>query len=79
MDRCAAYPQFAEAIQDGQVIIDPMTESDLRLAVTGPADAAGLEVDRALVETILGDLRAGRSAGDRSPPGRPSGSGSNPT
>ncbi|WP_243716688.1 AAA family ATPase [Actinomadura darangshiensis] len=62
-DRCAAYPQFAEAIQDGQVIVEPMTESDLRLAVTGPAAVAGLELEPGLVETILGDLRTGRAAG----------------
>ncbi|TDC57179.1 hypothetical protein E1281_05955 [Actinomadura sp. KC345] len=64
-DRCAAYPSLAEAIQDGQVIIEPMTESDLRLAITGPAAAADLEVEPALVETILGELRAGEAAGGR--------------
>ncbi|MFB4306832.1 AAA family ATPase [Actinomadura sp. GTD37] len=64
-DRCAAYPQFAEAIQDGQVIVEPMAEPDLRLAVAGPAAAAGLEIEPALVETVLADLRAGRDAGDR--------------
>ncbi|MEO3867356.1 WD40 repeat domain-containing protein [Nonomuraea sp. B12E4] len=64
-DRCAAYPRFAEAIQDGQVIVEPMTESDLRLAITGPAAAAGLDLEPGLVETILGELRDGRAAGDR--------------
>ncbi|MEV4109734.1 WD40 repeat domain-containing protein [Nonomuraea sp. NPDC049695] len=64
-DRCAAYPQFAEAIQDGQVIVEPMTESDLRLAITGPAAAGGLEIEPGLVETILGELGADRAAGDR--------------
>jgi WD40 repeat protein len=64
-DRCAAYPQFAEAIQDGQVIVEPMTEPDLRLAVTGPAAAVGLEIEPGLVETILSELRDGRAAGDR--------------
>ncbi|MEV4362291.1 WD40 repeat domain-containing protein [Nonomuraea sp. NPDC049625] len=58
-DRCAAYPQFAEAIQDGQVIVEPMTEPDLRLAITGPAAAAGLELEQGLVEIILAELRAG--------------------
>ncbi|MEU6720172.1 WD40 repeat domain-containing protein [Nonomuraea sp. NPDC046802] len=57
-DRCAAYPQFAEAIQDGQVIVEPMTESDLRLAITGPAAEVALRIEPGLVETILGELRA---------------------
>ncbi|MGP3911464.1 nSTAND1 domain-containing NTPase [Nonomuraea sp. 10N515B] len=64
-DRCAAYPQFAEAIQDGQVIVEPMTESDLRLAITGPAAAVGLEIEPGLVETILGELRVDQAADDR--------------
>ncbi|TDE57225.1 hypothetical protein E1295_08880 [Nonomuraea mesophila] len=64
-DRCAAYPQFAEAIQDGQVIVEPMAEPDLRLAITGPAAVAGLELEPGLVEIILDELRAGRDAGDR--------------
>ncbi|MFC5819145.1 hypothetical protein ACFPUY_28950 [Nonomuraea harbinensis] len=64
-ERCAAYPHLAEAIQDGQVIVEPMTEPDLRLAITGPAAAAGLELEPGLVEIILAELRAGPSAGDR--------------
>ncbi|MEV0196165.1 AAA family ATPase [Nonomuraea sp. NPDC050691] len=58
-DRCAAYPQLAEAIQDGQVIVEPMTEPDLRLAITGPAAAVGLELEPGLVDIILLELRAG--------------------
>ncbi|WXK67671.1 ATP-binding protein [Nonomuraea sp. N2-4H] len=58
-DRCAAYPRFAEAIQDGQVIVEPMAEADLRLAITGPAAAAGLRIEPGLVETMLAELRAG--------------------
>jgi len=64
-DRCAAYPQFAEAIQDGQVIVEPMTESDLRLAVTGPAAAVGLGIEPGLVELVLSELGEGRTAGGR--------------
>lgn len=64
-DRCAAYPQFAEAIQDGQVIVEPLAEPDLRLAITGPAAAAGLELEPGLVELILGELPTGRVTGDR--------------
>ncbi|MFG6194348.1 NACHT and WD repeat domain-containing protein [Nonomuraea sp. JJY05] len=58
-DRCAAYPKLAGAIQDGQVIVEPMTEPDLRLAIAGPAAAVGLELEPGLVEIILRELRAG--------------------
>ncbi|MEU4223301.1 hypothetical protein AB0F17_03305 [Nonomuraea sp. NPDC026600] len=63
-DRCAAYPQFAEAIQDGQVIVEPMAEPDLRLAITGPAAAVGLEIEPGLVDIILSELRVGGVQGD---------------
>jgi WD40 repeat protein len=64
-DRCAAYPQFAAAIQDGQVIVEPMTDADLRLAITGPAAAVGLEIESGLVETMLSEVRGGRGDVDR--------------
>ena len=57
-DRCAAYPELARALQEGQFVVGPMTESDLRLAITGPAEAAGLRIDPDLTETTLHDLRA---------------------
>ena len=62
-DRCAAYPELAGALRDGQFVVGPMTESELRVAITGPADAAGLRIDPALTDTILGDLRS--AGGDR--------------
>jgi WD40 repeat protein len=62
-DECAAYPQLAGALQDGQFVVGPMSEPELRAAITGPADAAGLHIDPALTGTILGDLRA--AGGDR--------------
>ncbi|HEX6522887.1 MAG TPA: WD40 repeat domain-containing protein [Streptosporangiaceae bacterium] len=57
-DRCAGYPELARALSDGPFVVGPMTESDFRLAITSPAEAAGLEVDAALTGTILADLRA---------------------
>ena len=65
-DQCAAFPELAGALQDGLFVVKPMTESELRMAITGPAQAAGLRIDPALTEAILGDLRAAgadRSAG----------------
>jgi hypothetical protein len=56
-DRCAAYPELVCALQEGQFVVGPMTEPDLRLAITGPADEAGLRIGDALTDTIIGDLR----------------------
>ena len=57
-DRCAAYPELARELQEGQFVVGPMTESELRLAITGPADAAGLRIDDTLTDTIVSDLHA---------------------
>jgi len=57
-DRCAAYPELAQALQKGQFVVGPMTESELRRTITSPAEAAGLQIDADLTETILMDLRA---------------------
>ena len=65
-DRCAAFPELVGAMQDGQFVVGPMTESELRVAIIGPAEAAGLRIDPALTDTILSDLRVAgedRSAG----------------
>jgi WD40 repeat protein/transcriptional regulator with XRE-family HTH domain len=65
-DRCAAVPELVGPLQDGHFVVGPMTESELRVAITGPAEAAGLQIDRVLTDAILGDLRvagADRSAG----------------
>jgi WD40 repeat protein/class 3 adenylate cyclase len=63
-DRCAAVPELVGALQDGQFVVGPMTESELRVAITGPAEAAGLGIDPGLTDTILADLRV--AGGDRS-------------
>jgi WD40 repeat protein len=57
-ERCAAYPELAGARQEGQFVVGPMTEPELRAAITGPAHTAGLDIDPGLTDTILGDLRA---------------------
>jgi len=65
-DRCAAVPELVGALQDGHFVVGPMTESELRVAITGPAEAIGLRIDPALTDTILGDLRV---AGGNRPAG----------
>ncbi|MGV9386639.1 nSTAND1 domain-containing NTPase [Nonomuraea sp. NPDC003707] len=56
IDRCAGQPLMEEALAR-PFIVGPMSESELRRAISGPADAAGLEIESGLVETILSDLR----------------------
>ncbi|GGQ22143.1 hypothetical protein GCM10010140_60470 [Streptosporangium pseudovulgare] len=58
VDRCAAHPHLAAALRDGAFVVGPMTQPDLRRAITGPADAAGLAIESGLVDVILSELRA---------------------
>jgi WD40 repeat protein len=55
--RCAAYPVLVRILDGHQLLVGPMSEDELREAVTGPARWAGLSVDRALVETVVADAR----------------------
>ncbi len=54
--RCADYPELASLLEDNQVLVEPMTQADLRRAITGPAARAGLVLEPGLVETVLADL-----------------------
>jgi WD40 repeat protein len=55
--RCAAHARLARMMQDGMFVVGPMTEPELREAITGPADAARLQVGANLADVILADLR----------------------
>ncbi|MGH8885705.1 MAG: hypothetical protein ACRDYX_11125 [Egibacteraceae bacterium] len=54
--RCAEYPELVAAVQDHQVLVGPMTATELREAIEGPAKQAGLVLEPGLVETMLADL-----------------------
>ena len=56
-DHCAAYPELAIEMQRGQYVVRPMDDVDLRLAIIGPAYAAGATIEPGLIEAILADLR----------------------
>ena len=58
IDRCAAHPVLASALQDGPFVVGPMNEPDLRLTITAPAAAAGLELQSGVAEAILSELRS---------------------
>ncbi|TDV53781.1 WD40 repeat domain-containing protein [Actinophytocola oryzae] len=55
--RCAEHPGLAEALRANQVLVGPMSEDELRDALTRPAAAVGLSVERALVATVLQEAR----------------------
>ena len=54
-----AYPPLKAALDAGPFTVGPMSEAELRLAITGPAAEAGLAVEPALVEAVITELREG--------------------
>ncbi|SER03945.1 NACHT and WD repeat domain-containing protein [Actinokineospora terrae] len=62
--RCADYPPLRAAALDSQVLVGPMTETELREAVLFPAHREGLTVEPGLVELLLRDLGALRDGAD---------------
>ncbi|MFB9209329.1 helix-turn-helix domain-containing protein, partial [Nonomuraea spiralis] len=61
-DRCARHPALMEAVRDSTVPVGPMSRSDLREAITKPAAAAGLIVQRELTATVIEEV-AGEPGG----------------
>jgi len=63
LGRLIAYPPLKAALDAGLFTVGPMSEAELRLAMTGPAAEAGLAVESALVEAVIAELREGAGAG----------------
>ena len=61
--RLIAYPPLKAALDAGPFTIGPMSEAELRLAITGPAAEAGLVAEPALVEAVIAELREGAGGG----------------
>jgi WD40 repeat protein/class 3 adenylate cyclase/energy-coupling factor transporter ATP-binding protein EcfA2 len=55
---CVALPGLAAELADSQVLVRPMTIEELRLAVEGPAEAAGLQLEPGLTDAVLQDVAA---------------------
>ncbi|MFF2650161.1 hypothetical protein [Streptomyces sp. NPDC058045] len=55
---CTAHPQLREALRAGPVLLEPMTEDELKDAIRRPAGNVGLDVEDGLVEVLLADLGA---------------------
>ncbi|MFF4402568.1 hypothetical protein [Streptomyces sp. NPDC001480] len=56
LGRCAEHPALTAALQDGTVLVGPMSRDELREAVVKPAQAAGMIVERALTTRILDEV-----------------------
>ncbi|WP_217212271.1 helix-turn-helix domain-containing protein [Streptomyces sp. AC550_RSS872] len=54
--RCAEHPRLAQALHRSGFLVRSMTADELREAVVGPAQAAGLIVERALTARIVEDV-----------------------
>jgi WD40 repeat protein len=63
LGRLIAYPPLKAALDAGPFTVGPMSEAELRLAVTGPAAEAGLAIEPALAEAVIAELREGTTDG----------------
>src|SRR5579859_4356111 len=57
LGRLNADPPLKAALDAGPFTVGPMSEAELRLAVTGPAAEAGVAVAPAVVEAVIAELR----------------------
>jgi DNA-binding SARP family transcriptional activator/WD40 repeat protein len=55
---CAAYPELARLLGANHVLVGPMRRDELRRAIELPAQLAGLEVERDLVDALIADVEA---------------------
>src|SRR5215472_11759920 len=58
-----ADPPLQAALDAGPFTVGPMSEAELRLAVTGPAAEAGLVVEPAVVAAVIAELRGEAGGG----------------
>ena len=54
--RCADYPSLARLLATNHVLVGTMRRDELRRAVVGPAQRAGLQVEPDLVEALVHDV-----------------------
>ncbi|NEB00534.1 AAA family ATPase [Streptomyces sp. SID13726] len=67
-ERCLDHPELADALQHRHMVLGPLTSGELREAVTGPAKAAGLELEPGLAELIVREVSADRPRGGGASP-----------
>ena len=52
---CSAHPGFASELQDSQILVGPMSRSELHRAITAPARVVGLVLEPGVVDAIMYD------------------------
>jgi class 3 adenylate cyclase/WD40 repeat protein len=52
----AEHPGFAELVAESQVVVSPMTHSELRAAIEGPARRVGLLLEPGLAQAVIDDV-----------------------
>src|SRR5262249_38402347 len=63
LGRLPPHPPLKAALDAGPFTVGPMSEAELRLAITGPAAEADLAIEPALVEAVIAELREGAEGG----------------
>jgi len=54
--RCATYPRLSRVLAASQVLVGPLTADELRRTIELPARVAGLRVESALVDALVGEV-----------------------
>ncbi|GAA1969625.1 helix-turn-helix domain-containing protein [Catenulispora subtropica] len=62
LGHCLENPHLLPLLQGHTYLLPPMTDAQVRQAITGPADSVGLAVDPDLPELILRDLHGRKGA-----------------
>ncbi|MFB9924384.1 WD40 repeat domain-containing protein [Amycolatopsis halotolerans] len=62
-DQCLRYAELADALQNRQLLLGPMSSAEVREAITGPAKSVGLPLEAGLADLILLDLAVGHRRG----------------
>jgi hypothetical protein len=57
LSACAPFPQLSAVLSDHQELVGPMTPAELRNAIERPAYLVGCEVEPALTERLLADVK----------------------
>ena len=55
--RCASYRPLASLLAESQILVGPMDEPELRLAIERPAERVGLTVEPTLTDALIADTR----------------------